>query len=96
MTRREISSSISVVEQEPHLFPMTLLENVLYGIEKDEKNENSEEIYSNRWRDEVSRALDIAGLPVNGALKNDLGLELNTRVGDGGRTLSGGQRQVRL
>ena len=94
MTRGEISSKISVVEQEPHLFPMSLIENVLYGIDKDHVNEDGEQIYSNTWRDEVSQALEVAGLPVNGAFKNDLGLDLDTRVGDGGRTLSGGQRQV--
>mmetsp|Transcript_11636 Transcript_11636/g.17643 ORF Transcript_11636/g.17643 Transcript_11636/m.17643 type:complete len:872 (+) Transcript_11636:223-2838(+) len=93
ITRKGIASKISVVEQEPHLFPMTLLENVLYGIDKDAIDESGEATYSNRWRDEVSHALELAGLPVNGRFKNDLGLELDTRVGEGGRTLSGGQRQ---
>lgn len=96
MTRKEIASKISVVEQEPHLFPMSLMENVLYGIDKDTVNEEGDLTYSKRWRGEVSQALELAGLPVNGAFKNDLGLELDTRVGEGGRTLSGGQRQVSL
>lgn len=94
MTRKELSKQISLVEQEPHLFPMSLMENVLYGIEKDSIDEETgEECYSNDWRLPVAEALALAGLPVTGELKNDLGLELDTRVGDGGRTLSGGQRQ---
>ena len=96
ISRKELASKVSVVEQEPHLFPMTLMDNVLYGIDKDAINEDNDPIYSNKWREEVSNALALAGLPVNGAFKNDLGLELDTRVGEGGRTLSGGQRQVRL
>jgi ABC-type multidrug transport system fused ATPase/permease subunit len=71
------------------------MENVLYGIEKDAIDEETgEEIYSSKWRKEVIDALEVAGLPVDGALKNNMGLELDTRVGEGGRTLSGGQRQV--
>jgi len=94
MTRNEISTKISVVQQEPHLFPMSLMENVLYGIDKDSINENRKEIDSMRWRDDVSCALELVGLPVNGLHKNDLKLELDNRVGEGSRTLSGGQRQV--
>mmetsp|Transcript_24675 Transcript_24675/g.51677 ORF Transcript_24675/g.51677 Transcript_24675/m.51677 type:complete len:826 (+) Transcript_24675:275-2752(+) len=93
MTRSEIASKIVVVEQEPHLFPMTLIDNVLYGVEKDNYDEESgEECYSEKYREAVIEALALAGLPVTGD-DNDLGLELNTRVGEGGRTLSGGQRQ---
>ncbi len=72
------------------------MDNVLYGIDHDDTNEGGEPTYSHEWREKVSNALELAGLPVHGDHKNDLGLELDTRVGEGGRTLSGGQRQVRL
>lgn len=94
LSRQELASRISVVEQEPHLFPMSLMDNVLYGIDKDAIDEETgEEIYSSKWRQEVIDALEVAGLPVDGVHKNNMGLELDTRVGEGGRTLSGGQRQ---
>jgi ABC-type multidrug transport system fused ATPase/permease subunit len=93
LTRKEISNAISVVQQEPHLFPMTLIDNVLYGIDKDEFDaETGLDRYSDDMEEKVKKALARAGLPVDGE-NNDLGLELNTRVGEGGRTLSGGQRQ---
>ena len=94
-SRKELASRISVVEQEPHLFPMSLMNNVLYGIDKDAFDEDTgEDTYSTEWRIKVAEALEVAGLSVDGALKNNMGLELDTRVGEGGRTLSGGQRQV--
>jgi len=93
MSRKEIASKIGVVEQEPQLFPMSLMDNVLYGIEKDSIDEESGcKCYSEKYRVAVTDALSLAGLPVTGE-DNQLGLELNSRVGDGGRTLSGGQRQ---
>lgn len=93
MTRSEIASRIVVVEQEPHLFPMSLLDNVLYGVEKDYiDGETGDESYSEEYRSAVAEALSLAGLPITGD-NNDLKLSLDTRVGDGGRTLSGGQRQ---
>jgi ABC-type multidrug transport system fused ATPase/permease subunit len=92
MTRRELASRVAVVEQEPHLFPMTLLENVLYGVDKDSVDPRTNDpCYSDEARDAVERSLCKAGLPVTPG--NDLNLELDTRVGEGGRSLSGGQRQ---
>lgn len=94
LKRSEIASRVSVVEQEPHLFPMTLMENVLYGIEKDSiDQETGEPCYGEERRSAVAVALEVAGLPIMGEKKNDIGLELDTRVGEGGRALSGGQRQ---
>jgi len=92
-SRKDIASKIVVVEQEPHLFPLSLIDNVLYGVEKDSIDEETgEDCYSEKYRIAVTGALSLAGLPVTGE-ENDLGLELDTRVGEGGRTLSGGQRQ---
>mmetsp|Transcript_3658 Transcript_3658/g.6881 ORF Transcript_3658/g.6881 Transcript_3658/m.6881 type:complete len:807 (-) Transcript_3658:370-2790(-) len=92
-SRSEIASKIVVVEQEPHLFPLSLIDNVLYGLEKDSIDEESgEKCYSEKYRIAVTEALALAGLPVTGE-DNQLGLDLHTRVGEGGRTLSGGQRQ---
>ena len=90
--RKQLAKRIAVVEQEPHLFPVTLLENVLYGIDKDATDpKTGEPIYSDAYRDAATQSLLKAGLPIHPG--NDLNLELDTRVGEGGRSLSGGQRQ---
>jgi len=92
LTRKEIAQTVSVVEQEPSLFPMSLVDNVLYGIDKDSTDpETGEPCYSEKYRSVVSDSLHLCGLPIEPG--NDLALELDTRVGEGGRTLSGGQRQ---
>jgi ABC-type multidrug transport system fused ATPase/permease subunit len=92
MTRAETAAKVSVVEQEPHLFPMSLMDNVLYGVEKDDIDpETGAPCYSQNYREAVAESLKLYGIPVDPG--NELGLELDTRVGDGGRALSGGQRQ---
>ena len=92
MSRAETASHVSLVEQEPHVFPMSLMENVLYGIDKDDIDpETGDAVYNVRWRKRVSDCLLLAGLNI--APGNELGLELETRIGEGGRSLSGGQRQ---
>lgn len=92
LSRQQLAERIAVVEQEPSLFPMTLMENVLYGIPKDEKNpKTGESRYSKKLEKDVTDALEEAGLSIHPG--NELNLNLHTRVGDGGRSLSGGQRQ---
>ena len=92
LSRHELSRKLGVVAQEPSLFPLTLMENVLYGIEKDDVDPVSgEPCYSKEYGSKVSKFLELAGLPIHPG--NDLKLSLDTRVGEGGRSLSGGQRQ---
>jgi ABC-type multidrug transport system fused ATPase/permease subunit len=92
LTRQQIAQKVAIVEQEPSLFPTTMLENVLYGIPEDFVDPfTGKECYSTNYEVAVMKALDEAGLPINEG--NDLNLDLYTRVGDGGRALSGGQRQ---
>ena len=92
LTRAETASHVTLVEQEPHVFPMSLMDNVLYGIDKDDIDPDTGIAgYNVRWRKLVSDCLKLAGLTV--VPGNELGLELDTRIGEGGRSLSGGQRQ---
>lgn len=114
MTRKQIAALVSVVEQKPCLFPMTLLDNVLYGIPKDSVDvPTGEPCYSESLRKKAAFALGEAGLPLSsGWQSSDLSadnvsnqirdvaaddvhgnLHLDTRVGEGGRSLSGGQSQ---
>eukprot|EP00980_Cylindrotheca_fusiformis_P026193 scaffold15514_cov129-Cylindrotheca_fusiformis.AAC.1 len=92
MSRRETASKVAVVAQEPQMFPMSLFENIIYGIPKDSVNQKTgAPEYSDALRDSVSECLRLAGLSVDP--NNELGLSLDTRIGEGGRSLSGGQRQ---
>lgn len=92
LTRKQIAEKVSVVSQEPNLFPMSLLDNVMYGIEKDAVDpETGEPCYGQPYRMAAQESLLRAGLPIEE--NNDLNLDLDTRVGEGGRALSGGQRQ---
>lgn len=92
LTRAETAERITVVEQEPHVFPTTLLENVLYGVAKDDvDSETGVACYSDSYKQAAIDTLRLAGLSVEPG--NELGLELDTRIGEGGRSLSGGQRQ---
>lgn len=91
-TRQEMASQMAIVSQEPDLFPLTLLDNVLYGIDKDTVDPRTgKPCYSYQLRQRAEKALQLAGLQLSPS--NDLNLGLDSRVGEGGRTLSGGQRQ---
>jgi ABC-type multidrug transport system fused ATPase/permease subunit len=83
LSRRELSSVLTMVPQEPSLFPLSLLDNILYGIDKDDL---ANDTYSPVWQDRARVALAEAGLSI-------AEIPLDSRIGDGGRTLSGGQRQ---
>ena len=92
LTRKLIAERVSVVSQEPNLFPMSLLDNVLYGLDKDAVDpETGRPCYGQALREDVKASLLLAGLSIEP--NNDLNLDLDTRVGEGGRALSGGQRQ---
>jgi ATP-binding cassette, subfamily B (MDR/TAP), member 1 len=92
LTRKQIAERVSVVSQEPNLFPMSLLDNVLYGLDKDAVDpETGQPCYGQAMREEAKASLLLAGLSIEP--NNDLNLDLDTRVGEGGRALSGGQRQ---
>ncbi|CAI3937671.1 ABC-type multidrug transport system [Commensalibacter papalotli (ex Botero et al. 2024)] len=73
----ELRSAIAYVPQDPLLFDMSVLENILIG-----KPEATQE--------EIQQVLD--GAAVTSFLHN-LPQGVNTRVGHGGQLLSGGQRQ---
>ena len=61
---------------------MTLMDNVLYGLDKDGMDEETgEKCYSEDRAAAVTEALSLAGLPVTGE-DNQLGLRLSTRVGE--------------
>ena len=92
LTRKQITEKVAVVAQESNLFPMSLLDNVMYGIDKDAVDaETGEPCYGLQSRAAAQASLLLAGLPIGE--NNDLNLDLETRVGEGGRALSGGQRQ---
>jgi len=92
LTRAETASHVSLVEQQPNVFPMTLMENILYGIDKDEIDPDTGVAgYNISYHEQVYKSLKLVGLPV--VPGNELGLDLDTRIGEGGRSLSGGQRQ---
>ncbi|OHT10682.1 ABC transporter B family member 27 [Tritrichomonas foetus] len=77
---RWIHRTMSVVQQEPVLFSMSIRDNVIYGIEKQE--EISE--------DAIDRALEIA----NAAhFVSKLPMKKDTLIGEKGSQLSGGQKQ---
>ncbi len=77
MSLRELRRRVAVVSQDPHLFPVSVAENIAYGRPDASRDEVMAAARSARAHDFV---LDLAQ-----------GYE--TTLGDGGTSLSGGQRQ---
>lgn len=78
MDIRELRRAIGLVPQHPLLFAGTVLDNIVYG------------------RPDATRAdaLEAAELASAGPLLRGLPLGIDTRVGEGGAALSGGERQL--
>lgn len=78
---QHLRSTMAYVSQTPHLFPATVVDNMVYGLPKDSPLRNSLNVYA---------AAQAAGI-------HDFIISLPqgyaTTVGDGGISLSGGQAQ---
>jgi ATP-binding cassette subfamily B protein len=74
---RTLRKSIGLVTQEPHVFSDTILNNVIFGR-------------GEIGRQSIEEALEAAQL---GAEMELFPQGINTRLGEGGVTISGGQRQ---
>jgi ABC-type multidrug transport system fused ATPase/permease subunit len=71
---------ISYIPQHPKLFDRTLYENISYGLESHEVNE-----------DKIYRTLESAGLE---SVSDKFRKMMHKKVGKNGSELSGGQRQI--
>ena len=78
-----LHSQMGYVQQEPSLFNGTVYDNIIYGLE----NENKENIMCN-----IEKVLHLAQADFI-LDKNSFPLGLNTIVGERGSKLSGGQKQ---
>ena len=82
-----LHKQIGFVQQEPSLFNGTIRDNIIYGLDEEDINENSE-----KYEKEIIKALEIAqaGFVFD---KKLFPLGLDTNVGERGSKLSGGQKQ---
>jgi len=85
-----LHSQIGYVQQEPSLFNGTIYENIIYGLEDDEINQ--EKNNKKNYEKEIERCLLLAqaGFIFD---KNKFPLGIDTKVGERGSKLSGGQKQ---
>ena len=85
-----LHSQIGYVQQEPSLFNGTIYENIIYGLEDDEIDQ--EKNNKKNYEKEIKRCLLLAqaGFIFD---KNKFPLGLDTKVGERGSKLSGGQKQ---
>lgn len=77
LARPDWLSQVTFIPQDPHVFSASLLDNVAFYV-------------PDATPDQVEQAVELAGLS---PLAAQLPQGLNTRIGQGGRPLSGGQAQ---
>ena len=85
-----LHSQIGYVQQEPSLFNGTIYENIIYGLEDDEIDQ--EKNHKKNYEKEIEKCLLLAQADFIFD-KNKFPLGLDTKVGERGSKLSGGQKQ---
>ena len=85
-----LHSQIGYVQQEPSLFNGTIYENIIYGLEDDEIDQ--EKNHKKDYEKEIEKCLLLAQADFIFD-KNKFPLGLDTKVGERGSKLSGGQKQ---
>jgi ABC-type multidrug transport system fused ATPase/permease subunit len=85
-----LHSQIGYVQQEPSLFNGTIYENIIYGLEDDEIDQ--EKNHKKNYEKEIERCLLLAQADFIFD-KNKFPLGLDSKVGERGSKLSGGQKQ---
>ena len=84
-----LHNQIGYVQQEPSLFNGTIYENIIYGLEVDEIDQEKNQ---KKYEKEIERCLFLAQADFIFD-KNKFPLGLDTKVGERGSKLSGGQKQ---
>jgi len=103
-TTRSLRTQMAMVSQDSDLFAMSLLENILYGLEDEEGAENQELVHSILTNLREGRELPAAHQEIVSDVMKAVALanandfikstsDLTFELGEGGSGLSGGQKQ---